>query len=78
MKKKIIGLVKTTIIESNLSNGRLTTKQSTENIFDYIKMNYESGTFWNSENCSNLQWQSNLITKAKQHNPCPAKLYNVA
>jgi len=50
------GWVKTTIIESNLTNGRLTPKESAENIFNFIKMDYESGTFWNSENGSNLQW----------------------
>ncbi len=50
------GWVKTTIIESNLTNGRLTPKQSAENIFNFIKMDYESGTFWNSENGSNLKW----------------------
>lgn len=50
------GWVKTTIIESNITNGRLTPKESAENIFNFIKMDYESGTFWNSENGSNLSW----------------------
>ena len=50
------GWVKTTIIESNLRNGRLTPKQSADNIFDFVTTEFESGTFWNSENGTELLW----------------------
>lgn len=50
------GWVKTTIIESNIKNGRLTSKQSADNIFDFVTNEFESGTFWNSENATELLW----------------------
>jgi len=50
------GWVKTTIIESNLENGRLTPEQSADNIFDFLTNNFNSGTFWNSENGTELLW----------------------
>jgi NAD(P)-dependent dehydrogenase (short-subunit alcohol dehydrogenase family) len=50
------GWVKTTIIESNLINGRLTTKQSADNIFEFLTSEFDSGTFWNSENGAELLW----------------------
>lgn len=50
------GWVKTTIIESNLKNGRLTTKQSADNIFEFLTNEFDSGTFWNSENETELLW----------------------
>jgi len=50
------GWVKTTIIESNLKNGRLTPKESAENIFEFLTTDFESGTFWNSENGTELLW----------------------
>ncbi|MBC3759408.1 SDR family NAD(P)-dependent oxidoreductase [Hyunsoonleella sp. SJ7] len=50
------GWVKTSIVETNLKNGRLTPEQSAENIFKFIKSNFTSGTFWNSENESELLW----------------------
>ena len=50
------GWVKTTIIESNLLNGRLTPEQSAENIFEFLTNDFDSGTFWNSENGTELLW----------------------
>jgi len=50
------GWVKTTIIESSLKNGRLTPEQSAENIFEFLTNEFESGTFWNSENGTELLW----------------------
>ena len=50
------GWVKTTIIESNLKNGRLTPEQSADNIFEFLTNEFESGTFWNSENGTELLW----------------------
>jgi len=50
------GWVKTTIIESNLLNGRLTPEQSAENILEFLTNDFDSGTFWNSENGTELLW----------------------
>ena len=50
------GWVKTTIIESNMKNGRLTPKESADNIYNFIKSNFSNGTYWNSENESELLW----------------------
>ena len=50
------GWVKTTIIESNLKNGRLTPEQSADNIFEFLTNEFDSGTFWNSENGTELLW----------------------
>lgn len=50
------GWVKTTIIESNLKNGRLTPEQSADNIFEFLTNEFDSGTFWNSENRTDLLW----------------------
>lgn len=50
------GWVKTTIIESNLVNGRLTPEKSADNIFDFLTNEFESGTFWDSENETKLLW----------------------
>ena len=50
------GWVKTTIIESNLKNGRLTPEQSADNIFEFLTNEFDSGTFWNSEDGTELLW----------------------
>ena len=50
------GWVKTTIIESNLKNGRLTPEQSADNIFEFLTNEFDSGMFWNSENGTELLW----------------------
>jgi len=50
------GWVKTTIIESNIKYGRLTPKESANNIFSFMNNAFESGTFWNSENETELLW----------------------
>lgn len=50
------GWVKTTITESNLKNGRLTPEQSADNIFEFLTKEFNSGTFWNSENGTELLW----------------------
>ena len=50
------GWVKTAIIKSNLKNGRLTPKESAENIYDFLISKFESGTFWDSEKGNALTW----------------------
>ena len=50
------GWVKTTIIESNIKNGRLTPRQSAENMFRFIESNFRNGMFWDSENGVELLW----------------------
>ena len=50
------GWVKTTIVESNMKNGRLTPEESANNIYNFIKSNFNNGTYWNSENESELLW----------------------
>lgn len=50
------GWVKTTIIQSNLKNGRLTPEQSASNIFEFLTNEFDSGTFWDSENGTDLLW----------------------
>lgn len=50
------GWVKTTIIESNLENGRLTPEESADAIFDFLTSEFESGTFWNAEDGNDLSW----------------------
>lgn len=49
------GWVKTTIA-SPLKNGNLTPEQSANNIFDFFSKDFESGTYWNSENKTELLW----------------------
>ena len=49
------GWVKTTIA-SPLKNGNLTPEQSANNIFEFLINDFESGTFWNSENETELLW----------------------
>lgn len=50
------GWVRTAIIESNLKNGRLSPEQSADNLFDFLTTEFESGTFWDSENGTELLW----------------------
>ena len=50
------GWVKTTIIESNLINGKLTPEQSADNLFEFLTNEFDSGVFWNSENGTELLW----------------------
>ena len=50
------GWVKTTIADDNIINGRLTTKQSADNIYDFIKSDFEDGIFWDTENGNELLW----------------------
>lgn len=49
------GWVKTTISKSNI-NGRLSTDESAKGIFDYIISGFKTGTFWNVENQSEIEW----------------------
>ncbi len=50
------GWVKTTIIESNIKNARLSPEQSAENIFKFIDSDFNNGVFWDSENEKVLLW----------------------
>ena len=36
--------------------GRLTPVESAKNMFRFIDSNFESGTFWDSENGTKLLW----------------------
>ena len=49
------GWVKTTIAKSNI-NGRLTTGQSAEKIYDFLGNNFKNGIFWNVETNSECEW----------------------
>jgi NAD(P)-dependent dehydrogenase (short-subunit alcohol dehydrogenase family) len=50
------GWVKTTIADDNIINGRLTTEQSAENIFEFIKTDFKNGIFWDAEDRIELLW----------------------
>ena len=50
------GWVKTTIGNSDVSNGNLTPKESADNIYTFITSDFESGTFWNAEKESTILW----------------------
>jgi len=50
------GWVKTKISENSATNGRLTSEQSAKNIFIFLKKDFKSGTFWDSENGTELLW----------------------
>jgi NAD(P)-dependent dehydrogenase (short-subunit alcohol dehydrogenase family) len=50
------GWVRTTIAESNIDNGRLSPEESAIKLFDYIISDFETGTFWDVESQSKLNW----------------------
>jgi NAD(P)-dependent dehydrogenase (short-subunit alcohol dehydrogenase family) len=50
------GWVRTTIAESNIDNGRLSPEESAIKLFDYIISDFETGTFWDVESQSKLDW----------------------
>ncbi|MEP5340657.1 MAG: SDR family NAD(P)-dependent oxidoreductase [Algibacter sp.] len=50
------GWVKTTIAKDNIINGRLTTDESADRIFDFINKDFENGAFWDIEDQVNLPW----------------------
>jgi len=50
------GWVRTTIAESNIDNGRLSPEESAIKLFEYIMSNFETGTFWDVESESKLDW----------------------
>jgi len=50
------GWVRTTIAESNIDNGRLSPEESAIKLFDYIISDFETGTFWDVESDSKLDW----------------------
>jgi len=50
------GWVRTTIAESNIDNGRLSPEESAIKLVDYILSDFETGTFWDVESQSKLNW----------------------
>lgn len=50
------GWVKTTIIESNLINGRLIPEQSADNMYTFLNSEFKQGTFWDAETGRELPW----------------------
>lgn len=50
------GWVKTTIAVDNIKNGRLTTEESSENIFKFLKKDFKNGIFWDAEDGIELLW----------------------
>ncbi len=50
------GWVKTTIAKDNIVNGRITTEESAEIIFNFVNTNFTSGAFWDVEAQVNLPW----------------------
>lgn len=50
------GWVKTTIAKDNIVNGRITTEESAERIFNFVNTNFTSGAFWDVEAQVNLPW----------------------
>jgi len=50
------GWVRTTIAESNIDNGRLSPEESAIKLVEYIISDFETGTFWDVESQSKLDW----------------------
>jgi NAD(P)-dependent dehydrogenase (short-subunit alcohol dehydrogenase family) len=50
------GWVRTTIAESNIDNGRLSPEESAIKLVEYILSDFETGTFWDVESQSKLDW----------------------
>jgi len=50
------GWVRTTIAESNIDNGRLSAEESAIKLVEYILSDFETGTFWDVESQSKLDW----------------------
>ena len=50
------GWVRTTIAESNIDNGRLSPEESAIKLVQYILSDFETGTFWDVESQSKLDW----------------------
>lgn len=49
------GWVRTTLAKSNI-NGRLSTEESAQKIFDFISNDFKTGTFWNAEIQKECEW----------------------
>lgn len=50
------GWVKTTIAEDNIINGLFSPEESAEKIFQFLNTNFSSGTYWDTETETNLDW----------------------
>ena len=50
------GWVKTTIAKSNITEGRLTSEESANKIYDFVNHNFENGIFWNVETNDKCKW----------------------
>jgi NAD(P)-dependent dehydrogenase (short-subunit alcohol dehydrogenase family) len=49
------GWVRTTISKNNV-NGRLSSNESAEKIFDFVMSDFETGVFWNVETGIEAEW----------------------
>ena len=50
------GWVKTTIAESNITEGRLSTEESANGVFNFVISDFKSGMFWDIESQEECQW----------------------
>lgn len=50
------GWVRTNISDNSAQNGRLSSKESARNIFNFILSEYETGTFWDAEFHKAIEW----------------------
>ena len=50
------GWVRTTIAESNITEGRLSTKESAEEIFNFVISDFKTGMFWDIESQRECEW----------------------
>ena len=50
------GWVRTTIAESNITEGRLSTQESAEGIFNFVISDFKTGIFWDIESQTECEW----------------------
>ena len=50
------GWVRTTIAESNITEGHLSTEESAEGIFNFVISDFKTGIFWDIESQTECEW----------------------
>ena len=50
------GWVRTTIAESNITEGRLSTQESADGIFNFVISDFKTGIFWDIESQTECEW----------------------
>ncbi len=50
------GWVRTTIAESNITEGRLSTEESANGIFNFVTSDFKTGMFWDIESQTRRKW----------------------